>query len=130
MFRKIFFHAVTAGLLAALAGFIYSRIYYFATEIDFSKVVNVTAISGYCILFCMLAAAFNYACIRFFKTCGEIIFNFVLSIVSFAMVMIPISMSLPLEIKSPELFPGLGVPIIFFPALVWYTLNPVFNRKN
>jgi len=130
MFRKIFFHALTAGFLAALAGFIYSRIYYFATEIDFSKVANLTAIGGYCILFCMLAAVLNYACIRFFKTRGEIIFNFILTIASFAMVMIPISMSLPLDIKSPELFPGLGVPIIFFPALAWYTVNPIFIRKT
>jgi hypothetical protein len=130
MFRKIFFHAVTAGVLASLAGFIYSRIYYFATEIDFSKVANLTVISGYCILFCMLTAVLNYVCIRFFKNRGEIIFNFILSTVSFAMVIIPISISLPLEIKSPELFPGLGVPLIFFPALAWYTVNPIFNRKT
>jgi len=129
MFKRIFFHALTAGFLAALAGFIYSRIYYFATEIDFSKVANWIAISGYCILFCMLTAVLNYACLRGFKNNGEIIFNFILSILSFAMVMMPISISLPLEIKSPELFPGLGVPIIFFPALAWYTVNPIFNRK-
>ena len=129
MFRKIFIHALTAGILAALAGFTYSRIYYFATEIDFSKVANVITIPGYCILFCMLAAVLNYVCISLFKSRGEIIFNFILTIVSFAMVMIPISMSLPLEIKSPELFPGLGVPIIFFPALAWYTVNPIFNRR-
>ena len=129
MFRKIFFHALTAGFLASLAGIIYTRIYYFATEIDFSKVANWTAVSGYCFLFCLLAAVLNYGCIRLFKNSGEIIFNFVLSIVSFAMVMIPISISLPLEIKSPELFPGLGVPIIFFPALAWYTVNPIFNKN-
>ena len=130
MFRRIFFHAVTAGFLASLAGFIYGRIYFFATEIDFSKVANLTTVSSYCILFCMLAAVLNYACIRFFRKNGEIIFNFILSIVSFAMVMIPISISLPLDIKSPELFPGLGVPIIFFPAIAWYTVNPIFNRRT
>ena len=130
MFRRIFFHAVTAGFLASLAGFIYSLIYYFATEIDFSKVANLTAVSSYCILFCMLAAVLNYACIRFFRKSGEIIFNFILSIVSFAMVMIPISISLPLDIKSPELFPGLVVLIIFFPAIAWYTVNPIFNKKT
>jgi len=130
MFRKIFFHAVTAGFLASLAGFIYSRIYYFATEIDFSRVASLTAVSGYCFLFCMLAAVLNFACIRLFKNRGEIIFNFIFSIVSFAMVMIPISISLPLDVKSPELFPGLGVPIIFFPAIAWYTVNPIFNSYS
>lgn len=130
MFRRIFFHAVTSGILASLAGLIYSRIYYFATEVDFSKVANLTAISGYCFLFCMLTAVLKYGCVRLFKNKSEIIFNFIFSIVSFVMVMIPISMTLPLDIKSPELFPGLGVPIILFPALAWYTVTPVFNRKS
>jgi hypothetical protein len=130
MFRKIFFHGVTAGFLASLAGFIYSRIYYFATEIDFSRVAGLTAVSGYCFLFCMLAAVLNFTCLRLSKNRGEIIFNFILSIVSFAMVMIPISISLPLNVKSPELFPGLGVPIIFFPAIAWYTVNPIFNSYS
>src|ERR1700712_1327136 len=130
MFRKNFFHGISAGILAAVAGIIYNRIYYFATEVDFSKVANLGSISGYCILFCMLTAAINYACLRLIKNRGEIVFNFILSIVSFAMVIIPISMSLPLDIKSPELFPGLGVPIVFFPALAWYTVNPIYNRKG
>jgi hypothetical protein len=43
------------------------------------------------------------------------------------MVMYPISVSLPLEIKNPELFPGLAVPMIFFPALAWYTVKPLFK---
>jgi hypothetical protein len=42
------------------------------------------------------------------------------------MVMIPISVSLPLDIKSPELFPGLAVPLVFFPCLSWHTVNPLF----
>jgi hypothetical protein len=29
-------------------------------------------------------------------------------------------------VKNPELFPGLAVPMIFFPALAWYTFKPLF----
>jgi hypothetical protein len=43
--------------------------------------------------------------------------------------MIPISISLPLDIKFPELFPGLGVPMVFFPSLAWYTINPLFQPE-
>ncbi len=129
MFKRIFFHALTAAALAALAGYIYCRIYYFATEVDFSKALNISKILSFSILFCMLAAIGNYLITKFFKNRGEIIFNFILSIISFALVVVPISISLPLDIKSPELFPGLAVPMVFFPALAWYTVSPVFSYK-
>ena len=61
-----------------------------------------------------------------YKT-GEIVFNFLFSIGSFACVMVPISMTLPLDVQFPELFPGLAVPMVFFPALSWYTVKPLFT---
>jgi len=130
MFKRIFFHALLASFLAALACFIYYRIYYFATEIDFSRVANIQSFIGFCVLFCMLAAICNYLCLRLFKSRGPVIYNFLLSIASFALVVFPISLSLPLDMKSPELFPGLAVPMMFFPALAWYTLEPVFKVKQ
>jgi hypothetical protein len=36
---------------------------------------------------------------------------------------------LPLDIEAPELFPGLVVPMHFFPALGWFTLKPLFFRS-
>jgi hypothetical protein len=71
----------------------------------------------------------NYGLIRFLKERGEIIFNFLFSIISFASVMIPISISLPLNVPYPELFPGLAVPMVFFPAIAWYTVNPLFVHQ-
>jgi hypothetical protein len=67
---------------------------------------------------------------RLFKRKGQIIFNLFLSIVSFCAVMYPISVSLPLDIKYPELFPGLAVPMVFFPAMAWYTIKPIFNASE
>jgi hypothetical protein len=130
MFKKIFFHAVLASVLASLAGIIYNRIYYFATEVDFSHVLNKGKIIGFSVLISMCAALPNYFLIRGLKKKGEIVFNFFFSIISFAAVMIPISISLPLNVKFPELFPGLAVPMVFFPAMAWYTLNPFFANNN
>lgn len=127
MFKKIFLHAVLAGILASLAGIIYNRIYSFATETDFSLVLNIGRIIGFSILISMLAAVLNYILIRWLKKTGQIIFNFLFSIISFTAVIIPISISLPLSVKFPELFPGLAVPMLFFPAIAWYTLNPIFT---
>ena len=53
-----------------------------------------------------------------------------LPVISFAAVMIPISLTLPLKIQFPELFPGLAVPMVFFPAMAWYTIKPLFTQTN
>ncbi len=129
MFRRIFFHGLMAALLSALAAIIYSRIYFFATETDFSKVLGLRRITGFSFLTCMMTVLLNYGIIRMLKKKGEIIFNFLFSILSFAAVMIPISVTLPLSVQLPELFPGLAVPMVFFPAIAWYTLNPLFPPK-
>ncbi|PWT76273.1 MAG: hypothetical protein C5B59_06960 [Bacteroidetes bacterium] len=129
MFRKIFLHALAASALAIAAALVYRRIYFFATEIDFSRVASFKNLFSFCLIFCMVAAGINYLCFKFLKNRAEIIYNLILSAVSFALVMLPISISLPLDIKSPELFPGLAVPIVFFPALSWYTLMPLFGGE-
>ena len=41
MFKKIFYHGISAGILSAVACIIDNRIYFFATEADFSKARNI-----------------------------------------------------------------------------------------
>jgi len=127
MFKKIFFHAIVASVLATIACIIYTRIYFFATEADFSKVINTPVLIGLNVIICMLAALIYWGLISWRKKTGEVIFNFLFTIISFASVIIPISLTLPLNTKFPELFPGLAVPMIFFPALAWYTVKPLFT---
>lgn len=130
MFKRTFLHAVLASILASLAGIIYNRIYYFSTEVDFTQVLNTGRIIALSVLTTMVAAFLKYFLIRLLKSRGEIVFNFFFSIVSFAAVIIPISVSLPLNVKSPELFPGLAVPMVFFPVVAWYTVNPFFRNDG
>jgi len=130
MFKRIFIHGLIASVLAAIAAIIYKRIYFFATETDFSKVINYGSIIGLSLGIGMLATFVNYGLVKWLGKRGEIIFNFLFSIISFACVMVPISMSLPLDVKTPELFPGLAVPMVFFPAMAWYTLKPLFAVKE
>ena len=126
MFKRVFFHGLTASILSAVAAILYKRIYFFATETDFSKVLDLQRIIGLSLLICLVASLVNYGLIRWLKKKGEIIFNFLFSVFSFAAVMIPISITLPLNVQFPELFPGLAVPMVFFPAIAWYTVNPLF----
>jgi hypothetical protein len=132
MFKRIFYHGLLASLLSAIAAIIYKRIYFFATEADFSKVLNTQRILGLSLFICLLISLLNYGLIRWLKNKGEIIFNFLLSMLSFAAVIIPISITLPLNVQYPELFPGLAVPMVFFPVIGWFTVNPLFtlHRKN
>jgi apolipoprotein N-acyltransferase len=130
MFKRIFIHGLAAGALTAIAAFIYNRIYFFATEADFSRIVNIGSILGFSFLICMLATFLYYGFVKWLGKKGEIVFSFLFSIVSFGCVMIPISVSLPLAIKNPELFPGLAVPMAFFPCVAWFTLKPLFPIKD
>ncbi len=130
MFKKIFFHGLVAAALAAIAAIIYDHIYFFATEADFSKVLNIGSMIGFSFAICMVAAFINYGLTKWLKKKGEIVFNLLFSIISFACVMIPISISLPLDVKTPELFPGLAVPMIFFPAVAWFTVKPLFSARE
>ncbi len=130
MYKRIFFQSITAGILAAIAANIYNRIYFFATEADFSKILNAWSMTGINILVCVVAGLVYWGLIKWLRKKGEIVFNFLFSIVSFAAVMVPISITLPLKIQFPELFPGLAVPMVFFPAMAWYTLKPLFAQAK
>ncbi len=127
MFKKVLYHSLLAGILASVTGIIYNRIYFFATEADFSKVLNTAGIIGLNIMVCIAAGLVYWGLMKSMNKKGEILFNFLFSIISFSCVMIPISISLPLKIQFPELFPGLAVPMVFFPAIAWFTVRPLFN---
>jgi hypothetical protein len=130
MFKKIFFHGLVASVLASIAAIVYNRIYFFATEADFSKVLNPASIIALNVITCLLAVFIYWPLLTWLKTKGEIVFNFAFSIISFACVIIPISITLPLDIQFPELFPGLAVPMVFFPAIAWYTIKPLFTTTQ
>ena len=130
MFKKDFIHGIIAGVLASIAGIIYSRVYFFVNEADFSSLVNVSSIIGLNLSACMLISAVHALLVKWLNKKAELVFNLALSILSFALIVIPISISLPLNIKTPELFPGLAVPLLFFPAIAWFTMNPLFNSPK
>jgi hypothetical protein len=109
--------------MAALAAIIYSRIHFFATEADFSGIINPGTMISLNLIICLIFDIAYYLFIRFTKRNRIIVFHILISVLSFAAIIVPISISLPLSIENPELFPGLAVPIVFFPALAWYTFK-------
>ena len=126
MFRNHFLHGLVSGILAATAAVIYDRIYHFATQTDFSGIINPGTIISLNLFICLIISSAYYFFVNVLKKNRIIVFNLLISIFTFAAVIIPISVSLPLSVKNPELFPGLAVPMVFFPLLAWHTVKPAF----
>jgi len=128
--KKLFIQGIVAGVLASTAGLIYLNIYQAAFEVHFDAIVNTGSIVGACILGCMLITVGYAILLKFNKLNLAGWLNILVAIVSFASIISPIGMRLPLEIESPELFPGLIVPMHFFPALAFFTLSPFFQTPK
>jgi hypothetical protein len=129
MFKRALLLGIVSGLLAGIAGLVYARVYYTANEADFSKVASAVKIISSSLFGGILAAIGYTILVRALKTRGEIVFNLLFTIFSFASLLLPIAYKLPLTIETPELFPGMVIPMHFFPALGWYTLKPLFIKN-
>jgi hypothetical protein len=130
MFKKHFYHGVISGVMASVAAIIYSRIHFFATGADFSAIINPGTMISINLIVCLLFSIGYYFFRNIPKKRGVIAFNLLISILSFAAIIVPISISLPLSVRNPELFPGLAVPMVFFPALAWFTFLPLFFHNE
>jgi len=126
VFKRIFYWGLSAGVLSTVAGILYDRIYFFAMGADYSRLINAGSLAGINLLSCLLAASGFWLMTKQFGNKGELTFNFAFTILSFGSIIVPISATLPLDVAYPELFPGLAVPMHFFPAMAWYTLRPLF----
>ncbi|HEV3327004.1 MAG TPA: hypothetical protein VG052_15425 [Puia sp.] len=130
MFRKSLALGIVSGLLAGIAGVIYARLYYSINEADFSRVVSTVKIIA-ASLFGGVLAAIGYTLLdRWLRTRGEIVFNLLFALISFITLLGPIAVRLPHNIDTPELFPGMVIPMHFFPALAWFTLKPIFIKSK
>jgi H+/Cl- antiporter ClcA len=130
MFKKSLALGIVSGLLAGIAGIVYARVYYTINESDFSKVVNAVRIVSASVFGGVLAAIGYTLLDKWLKNKGEIVFNLCFAAISFASLLAPIAVKLPTTIETPELFPGLVIPMHFFPALAWFTLRPIFIRSK
>ena len=129
MFKQALLLGIVSGLLAGIAGLVYAHLYFTINEADFSKVASTLRILSSSLFGGVLAAIGYTAILKWLKGKGEIVFNLLFTILSFASLLLPIAFKLPLKIETPELFPGMVIPMHFFPALGWYTLKPLLLKK-
>jgi hypothetical protein len=55
--------------------------------------------------------------------------NLLYVVLSFASIIVVLSFKLPLDIEFPELFPGLAIPMHFFPVLAFLAIVPFFKSN-
>ena len=126
--RKILIHGIVASFLASLNGIIYLKVYQSTLNCGFTKIINPISISAASTIGCSLITVGYLVLLRLKKEEFKGWLNILISVLSFASIIGPISTSLPLEISNPELFPGLIAPMHFFPALAFFAISPLFNK--
>ena len=130
MFKKALLLGIVSGLLAGVAALVYARVYHSSLGADFTKVVWPVRIMAASLFGGVLAAIGYWALYKAIGSKGEIVFNFLFSIFSFVSLLAPFGFKLPLDVETPELFPGMVIPMHFFPALAWFTLKPLFIKRS
>jgi len=128
--KQTFFIGAVSTVLSALACIIYAKIYSEAFFVDFSKVAGTINFIAASAIGCFLMAV-GYRLAMQWK--GEKIIgwlNILYSILSFASIAAVLGFNLPLDIESPEMFPGMVIPMHFFPVLSFLTIIPFFNLLN
>lgn len=122
-----FIHGIISGIAAAIAGVIFLNIYQNAFFVDFSLAIDWTAITGASIIGCLLMAIGYFILDKVKKSNLRGVLNGLYIIISFASILPAIAVTLPLEVEFPELFPGMVVPMHFFPAIMFFGLKPFFK---
>lgn len=128
--RQTYIMGIAGSLLSSLASIIYLNVYKEALVVDFSNVVGTTNIIAACSFGCLLMAVCYKLAINWkgTKTIGSL--NIAFSVFSFATIAGVIGFNMPVETESPELFPGMIIPMHFFPVLSVLTILPLFKLNN
>lgn len=120
-------HGAISAVLASVAGVMYSTIYSEALVLDFSQVLGVIDIVVGSSIGCLLMSVGYALTIKWKGGLWLGWTNVLYAVLSFASIVGVFSFSLPLEIDYPELFPGLAIPMHFFPVLAFTTIRPFFK---
>ena len=125
--KKSILHALSSAALASLACVIYNTIYSKAFELNFSVVLNIGGIVSACVFACVLMAAAYYIGIKWRGDKATRWINMGIAVLSFVSIIGVLGFQLPMDVENPELFPGLAIPMHFFPAFSFLVVYPFFT---
>lgn len=125
-----FLHGLVAGALAGLAAIVYNIAYREALLVDFSSVMNTPAILGSVIFGSVLASLSYYFFSKWVRRGTDAWFNAIFLVLTFTTFVGSFAANLPEDVESPELFPGISVPMHLFPMLFWLAVKPLFKTGS
>lgn len=128
--KKHLIHGVVAGILASIAGIIFLNIYVELYFVDFSAVIDEVAIIFSSIIGCLLMGVGYIILDKVKKPNLYGVLNILIMVLSFLSIVPVMAMTLPLEVDFPEMFPGMVVPMHFFPAIAFFGLAPFFKKAK
>ena len=129
-FKRAIILGIVVSVFSILLCFIYRQIYSTALDVDFSSVLSELGITLTNIVACFLISMVYYFLSRLVKRNLIWLFNFAVVALSLVSTIGVFAFQLPLEVESPELFPGLAIPMHFFPALSFFVSLPLFLKQN
>ena len=129
MLKKLLILAVVSGVLAAVASLVYQKVYADSLGDGFTNIITLQKIFAACLGANIVAAIGYFLLSKVLKSHTEAVFNLLFAVITIATIVYPIGFKLPLDVEMPELFPGLAIPMHFFPVLGWMTLKPLFAKN-
>jgi hypothetical protein len=131
-FKKGIVLGITSGIVAGGVGTLYNAIYNEAFYTDFSSVLNPTGIFIASIIGCLLMGMGYVVAARLKRPLLIPILNVLYCILSFASIIGVLNFKFPLTMDADMIvaFPGLAIPMHFFPALSFLALVPFFWKHE
>ena len=127
--KKAILLALISAALSITACLVYNKVYSGSFYVDFSKIISPTSVIMTCLVACTIMALGYMLVTRRRPALNVGWLNILYVVLSFASIIIVLSFKLPLEIEFPELFPGLAIPMHFFPVLAFLAIVPFFKTN-
>lgn len=121
--------------MATVAGVVYTG-FYFKVLVDFSEAAGFTQILSMCMMVSMIACFIGYGLNTLIKKkfLAELILNLLFALLSIGSVFYVLKSNDP-QFKNEDAqlmidyYKGFIMPMLFFPALSWFTFKPLFFQK-
>lgn len=128
--KQTFSIGLLSTLLGSTACLVYAQIYTQAFGTDFSAIAGPANIIASVMIGCFLMALGYQAIMRWKgdKWLGWM--NVIYCTFSYLSIIGVLGFNLPLETESPEMFPGLMIPMHFFPVLSFLTVLPFYKLQK
>jgi hypothetical protein len=135
MFKNLFFLAIVAGLFGSLVSYLYS-FFYFDMLVDFSEAYTLKTALSYNFMITTASCLVSFGLAKVIKNqnISTVIFNLILSGFLMGYIFMILKMEDPVFKNEDaslmiDYFKGFQMPLIFIPALSWFSFSPLFLKR-